>query len=155
MIVYFQDKIAPFRQEWLVDNVVNGKVRKNKNNVLRDRTVGIYEDFVTGEIMLAVAIRNPIDKATTISKKIIQQRIITLKKRNDRPSIRNGLWFSNRTEVYALLSDKEEHDNMTKEVSIIHGYLSEEQLDKAFLKLDNLKLRIQKNSLPLYELQFS
>lgn len=155
MIVYFQDKIVPFRQEWLVDDVVNGKVRKNKNNVLRDRTVGIYEDFVTGEIMLAVAIRNPIDKATNISKKIIRQRIITLRKRNDKLSIRNGLWFSNSAEVYALLSDKEGRDNVTKEASIIHGYLSEEQLDKAFLKLDNLKLRIRNNNLPLYELQFS
>lgn len=145
MIVYFQDKIKPFRPEWLEDNVVNGKHKKNRNNILRDRTVGVYEDFTSGEIYLAISIRNPVDNPSRLYKKIIRNRIDSLRKSGE-VSIRNALYFPDRKDVYTFLVREKEYPllEVTEEARIIHGYLSEEDLNRTFDKIDNvLKKREQ------------
>jgi hypothetical protein len=142
MITYFTDRVEPFRPEWTVDNVINGKIRNNKNSALRERTIGIYEDFTTGNIIVACAIRHIVDKPSSIGRTVVKSRIHKLRESN-LAADKCAILFNSRDEVYdCLVEENVIGDRQTIEADELHGYISRENLDKAFKRISEFEARI-------------
>lgn len=147
MIIYFTDIVNAFRPEWQMPNVINGRPRKNKNSVPRDRTIGVYEDFTTGCIYISCAIRHLIDAPSTIGKTVARSRILKLLHNPQTTQESCVAMFNDRDEVYATLVEANVVGReVTEEANILHGYISQTNLDKAFAKVDKLKSRLLQNA---------
>lgn len=134
MIQFGTDTIPPFRPEWVQDNIINGRPRKNPNNVPRERTIGIYEDQITQEVYVVATIRNiNYPNHGHIAKTVLKNRLKLLKDAETESDdcIPYGIVFQNRNALYHAI----ENDDQAI-VAALKAPLSLHMIDRLFLKLD-------------------